>query len=72
MDNEGYKEVKFWEYCGKCVHKDVKESDLPCDECLTYGINLYSHKPVNWRPAKGFEGWVAPEPTGDGDANAGA
>lgn len=43
-----YKEVYFHAYCEKCKHKDVKEEDLPCADCLTENVNLYSHKPVKF------------------------
>lgn len=43
------KEVYFNEYCHKCVHKDTDESELPCDECLEYGSNVDSHKPVYFK-----------------------
>lgn len=46
--NEGFKEVMFDWYCSKCVHKDLKDNEHPCDECLEEAINLYSHKPVNY------------------------
>ena len=46
-DNE-FKEVYFHEYCEKCKHKDVKEKDEPCRECLDNPINSYSHKPVKF------------------------
>lgn len=48
MDEEIYKEVYFDQYCKTCKHKDVKDVDDPCDECLSNPINLYSHKPVKW------------------------
>lgn len=47
MQNE-YREVLFDKYCGTCKHKDSKESDYTCDECLHNPVNLYSEKPVNW------------------------
>lgn len=45
---EGYKEVHFNEYCKSCKHKDKKQEDTPCDECLAEPVNLYSHKPVKY------------------------
>ena len=48
MDEELYKEVYFHEYCKKCKHVQVKDTDEPCNECLENPTNLYSHKPVNW------------------------
>lgn len=43
-----YKAVYFDKYCQTCVHFDLKETDDPCDECLSEPVNLYSHKPVKW------------------------
>ena len=51
MDNE-YKEVYFDQYCKSCAHKEKKDTDAPCDECLDNPINLYSHKPVKWEAKK--------------------
>lgn len=48
MGNEGMKEVYFDQYCPKCVHKDVAESESPCDECLSEPVNQNSHKPVKY------------------------
>ena len=48
MDDD-YKEVYFDEWCKSCKHKDVKDTEHPCDECLSNPINLYSHKPVKWK-----------------------
>ena len=48
MENTN-KEVYFFQYCKTCQHKDVKETDDPCNECLTETTNEYSHKPVNYK-----------------------
>lgn len=48
MDANEMKEVYFDQYCQTCKHKDLKESEEPCNECLTETVNLYSHKPVKW------------------------
>ncbi len=48
MDNE-YLEVYFDQYCKSCKYCDAKDVLDPCDECLTNPVNLYSHKPVNWK-----------------------
>ena len=48
MDQEGFKEVYFHNYCKSCKHKPVKDTDEPCNECLSEPINLYSHKPVKY------------------------
>ena len=44
-----YKEVYFGEYCKKCKYLEKKENEEPCDECLENPVNLYSHKPVNYK-----------------------
>lgn len=46
--NDGYKEVYFHEFCKTCKHKEVKNTEEPCNECLDNPTNLYSHKPVKW------------------------
>lgn len=45
------KEVYFNQYCPKCKHKDVPETEDPCNECLTETTNEYSHKPVGFKDA---------------------
>lgn len=45
------KEVYFNEYCHKCKHKAVPETEDPCNECLTEPVNEYSHKPVRFKDA---------------------
>ena len=42
------KEVYFDNFCAQCVHKDNKENEPPCDECLEEPVNEYSHKPVKF------------------------
>ena len=49
---EIYKEVYFNEYCNSCKHKKEAENDEPCNECLTYPVNVYSHKPINYEEDK--------------------
>lgn len=46
--DEGYKEVRFDEYCKKCKHYELRETEDPCFTCLEDPINLYSHKPVKY------------------------
>lgn len=48
MEDNNYKEVYFDQYCKTCAHKDCKESDEPCHECLNEPARLYSHKPVKY------------------------
>ena len=49
MDN--HKEVYYHQYCKTCKHKDLKDSDDPCAECLDTPTNLHSHKPIKWEEA---------------------
>lgn len=43
------KEVYFNEYCRKCEHEKLPEAEGPCNECLTYPMQPYSHKPMNFK-----------------------
>ena len=45
---EIYKEVDFKTYCATCKHKDKKEDETPCDECLAEPANVYSRKPIKY------------------------
>ena len=47
-----YKEVDYYEYCQKCKHKDKKEEEQPCFECLEEPVNLYSRRPVKFEEAE--------------------
>lgn len=47
--NDGMKHVEFDRYCPTCEHKDVKEDEQPCYDCLAEPVNQYSHKPVNYK-----------------------
>lgn len=46
------KEVDFKHYCPLCVFEKVKETEMPCDECLESGGNKDSHKPINFKEKK--------------------
>lgn len=46
---ELYKEVYYSQYCSTCKHRDLPEDKNPCHECLNNPMNVYSHKPVNWK-----------------------
>lgn len=50
MEEGNTREVRFDIFCSKCKHKDVKETELPCDECLEEGFNYDSKKPVKFEP----------------------
>ena len=43
-----YKIVYFDQYCNKCKHRDLKEEQEPCRECLDWPVNEYSHQPVKF------------------------
>lgn len=47
--NDEYKEVCFDKYCKTCKYFEKKDVEDPCDECLGEPMNLYSHKPVNYK-----------------------
>jgi hypothetical protein len=48
MNEDGFKEVYFHNFCKSCKHCNVEDVDDPCNECLEEPINLYSHKPVKY------------------------
>lgn len=47
--------VHFDEYCVKCKNKNTKETEDPCNECLTNPVNEHSHKPVSYEEASNQE-----------------
>ena len=48
MDEQAYKEVYFHEYCKTCKHKALKDTEKPCDECLSEPLNWNTHRPVKY------------------------
>lgn len=40
------KEVNFNKYCPKCMYHDLNENGDPCNDCLAWGYNIDSKKPV--------------------------
>lgn len=44
------KEVDFYSFCEKCIHKEREENMDPCWDCLTIGMRLGSHKPEYFDP----------------------
>lgn len=44
-----YKEVRFDQYCAKCVHASKDENEDPCWDCLENPVNVYSRKPVYFK-----------------------
>ncbi len=43
------KEVNFRLYCPKCKFYNLKETEDPCNNCLTHGYNFDSTKPVEYK-----------------------
>ena len=48
MEINEEKEVYFSLYCHQCKHKDTKDTDEPCNDCLAHPSNAWSHKPVHF------------------------
>lgn len=46
-----YKEVNFEKYCKLCKHCDKEEKYDPCNDCLDYGWNTESIKPLYFESA---------------------
>lgn len=50
MDSENTKEVFYSEYCSKCQFYKTDEGEDPCNDCLSYPYQWYSHKPLRFKP----------------------
>lgn len=50
------KEVYYKCYCHECKHWTLGEQCEPCNTCLTYFMNLNSHKPVSYEPKECSKG----------------
>lgn len=50
--SEEYLEVNFEKYCKTCKYEKLEENCDPCNECLDYGCNTDSRKPVMWEEKK--------------------
>ena len=48
MNDDGMKIVEFDKYCKTCIHKDKKDIEEPCCDCLDEAVNVNSHKPVKY------------------------
>lgn len=42
------KMVYYNEWCDKCKHWNVVETEDPCNDCLNTPVNADSRKPVRW------------------------
>ena len=49
MNSEGEKIVKFETYCPMCKHFQESEAEDTCHYCLQTPVNMYSHKPINFK-----------------------
>ena len=49
MNSNHEKFVNFRLYCPKCRFYELKEDEEPCNECLSYPVNVESEKPINYR-----------------------
>lgn len=45
-----------FEWCTKCEHFEVAESDEPCHDCLNNFTNTNSHRPVHFKEAEKLKG----------------
>ena len=41
--------VDFYTYCDKCMYRNNKENEKPCDECLGTFVMEYSRKPIKFK-----------------------
>lgn len=44
-------EARFDIYCKTCKFQKIKETDEPCNECLTNPVNIDSRKPTRYQEA---------------------
>ena len=50
------KEIDFYKYCKTCKHKNNKESQDPCHECLNNSIGINSTKPIMYEKSQKKQG----------------
>ncbi len=48
-DNTRYRLVNFAYWCPKCKYGDQKEIMDPCNDCLNFGGNIETSKPVEFK-----------------------
>lgn len=46
------REVYFNVYCKSCKYWKTKDTDEPCNDCLSNPANIDSHKPVRYEEDK--------------------
>ena len=52
--------VEFNEYCKKCEYRDLSERDDPCFDCLDEPVNVYTHRPINFKEREYFTTYYEP------------
>jgi len=40
--------VRYDIWCKKCKHEKGRETEDPCDECLSYPVQINSRKPIKF------------------------
>ena len=48
LSPEHTKFVDYVQFCPLCKNEKTKETEDPCNECLTTPVNLGSIKPINF------------------------
>lgn len=46
--DEHFFEVLFHNYCKKCKHYGLPETEEPCRECIEENINFETRKPIKF------------------------
>ena len=41
--------VRYDIWCQKCTHKNTKENDEPCDECLDNPVSENTERPIKFK-----------------------
>lgn len=52
MCQNNMKEVYFSQYCHLCVSARLNPYKEPCFSCIEKPVRKFSHKPINFKPAK--------------------
>jgi len=46
--SDDVKFVNFYKYCSSCKHKELKDYEDPCNECLDNPARDQTEKPIHW------------------------
>ena len=52
MSRSDWKEVRFDNWCSKCLHWKKPQGEEPCDSCLEHGMREGTEKPENFEERK--------------------